>query len=143
MTFPDLSDELKDVLTVVQCHLCKRKILIRRESEYVVCANCKSTILVEKDVINETPPEYSNLTPREFYLLMAKENSFNPYLFPVNSSYYLEPDFEKKLHELKNKDSQQNTTKKQRKIGHDDGYEHLFDQVNKNQMAITNKFMNK
>ena len=56
--------------------------MIRKESQYVICANCKSTLLIEKDVYDIRPPEYYNLTPKEYYLLLAKENSFNPYQFP-------------------------------------------------------------
>ena len=75
--------------------------MVKKESIYVVCSNCKSTILIEKDVIGNVPPEYSNLTANEYFLLLSKERSFNPYLFPRDSPYYLEPDFEKTLKETR------------------------------------------
>lgn len=127
------------MFTIVVCKVCGRKILIRKESEYVICANCKSTLLVEKDALNEIPIEYNNLSANEYYLLLAKENSFNPYLFPVNSEYYLEPNFEKKYAEERKK----NQIKKKERMTHlNDGYDHLMETIRSNEMTITNKFIN-
>ena len=92
----EISDLFGDFITV-QCKECGKKSIIKKESEYVICSNCKSTILVEKDVVGNVPVEYSNLTPKEFYLLLSKEKSFNPYFFPDDSPYHLEPHFEKTL----------------------------------------------
>ena len=78
-----------------------------------------------------------NLTANEYYLLLAKENSFNPYLFPVNSEYYLEPSFEKKYLEEKNK----GTFHKTKRTKYNDGYDHLMETVRENEMKITNKFV--
>ena len=87
--------------------------------------------------MNEIPLEYGNLTANEYYLLLAKENSFNPYLFPVNSEYYLEPSFEKKYLEEKNK----GTFHKTKRTKYNDGYDHLMETVRENEMKITNKFV--
>ena len=61
--------------------------MIRKESQYVICANCKSTLLIEKDVYDIRPPEYYNLTPKEYYLLLAKENSFNPKIHLIHINF--------------------------------------------------------
>ena len=76
-------------------------MILKKESNYAVCSNCKSTILIDKDVVGSVPIEYSNLTSKEYYLLLTKAKSFNPYLYPKGSKYNLEPDFEKKLKETK------------------------------------------
>ena len=39
-----------DFITVA-CKVCGKKSVVKKESIYVVCSNCKSTILIEKDVI--------------------------------------------------------------------------------------------
>ena len=90
----------RDFITVV-CNECGKKLILKKESNYVVCPQCKSTILIDKDVVGNVPLEYSNLTAKEYNLLLTKEMSFNPYLFPKDSKYNLEPDFEKKLKETK------------------------------------------
>ena len=79
----------------------EKKLILKKESNYVVCPQCKSTILIDKDVVGNVPLEYSNLTAKEYNLLLTKEMSFNPYLFPKDSKYNLEPDFEKKLKETR------------------------------------------
>ena len=76
-------------------------MILKKESNYAICSNCKSTILIQKDVVGNVPIEYSNLTAKEYYILLTKEKSFNPYLFPKGSKYNLEPYFEKKLKETK------------------------------------------
>ena len=83
------------------CNECGKKLILKKESNYVVCPQCKSTILIDKDVVGNVPLEYSNLTAKEYNLLLTKEMSFNPYLFPKDSKYNLEPDFEKKLKETR------------------------------------------
>ena len=93
-------DLWRDFITVV-CNECGKKIILKKESNYAVCPKCKSTILIDKDVVGNVPYEYSNLTPKEYNLLLEKEMSFNPYLFPKGSKYNLEPDFEKKLKETR------------------------------------------
>ena len=116
--------------------------MIRKESQYVICANCKSTLLIEKDVYDIRPPEYYNLTPKEYYLLLAKENSFNPYQFPENSEFYLEPEFERKIvdERLKINDNQ----KEYKTFFHpDNGYDHLFQTVRRNEMYVSDKFLYK
>ena len=93
-------DLWRDLITVV-CNECGKKKILKKESNYAVCPKCKSTILIDKDVVGNVPYEYSNLTPKEYNLLLEKEMSFNPYLFPKGSKYNLEPDFEKKLKETR------------------------------------------
>ena len=112
-----------------------------------MCSNCKSTILIEKDVVGSVPPEYSNLTPSEYFLLLSKEKSFNPYLFPKESEYYLEPDFEKKLKETREGifEKENNMTNY---IGNNDGYyekgeEHLYKTVKQNENTIKTKYLYK
>ena len=116
----------------------------------MVCTNCKSTILIEKDVVGNVPPEYSNLTPKEYFLLLSKEKSFNPYLFPKDSKYYLEPDFEKKLKETREGifDNENNNFNENEE---DDYYyrtkekrdEHLYKTVKQNEKAIKTKYLYK
>ena len=93
-------DLWRDFITVI-CNECGKKLILKKESNYVVCPQCKSTILIDKDVVGNVPLEYSNLTAKEYNLLLTKEMSFNPYLFPKDSKYNLEPDFEKKLKETR------------------------------------------
>ena len=116
--------------------------MIRSESQYVICANCKSTLLIEKDVYDIRPLEYSNLTPQEYYLLLAKENSFNPYQMPPDSQYYLEPEFERKLVDERFK-IEENKHEYNTFFHPDNGYDHLFQTVKNNQMFVTDNFLNK
>ena len=83
-------DLWRDFISVV-CNDCGKRLILKKESNYVVCTNCKITILIEKDVVGSVPVEYSNLTPKEYYLLLTKEKSFNPYLFPKDSKYNGKP----------------------------------------------------
>ena len=122
----------------VCCKNCGKMIIVKKESEYVVCSFCKSTIIVERDVLCEVPPEYSNLTPNEYYLLLAKENSFNPYLFPEDSPYYLEPNFEKNIkgHIGEEEENEEYNFK-------ESGDEHLYQTVKKNETNIKTKYLGK
>ena len=80
-------------------------------------------------------------------MLLSKEKSFNPYLFPKDSQYYLEPDFEKKLKETKEGifDDEMNS------YGNDDndyfpkekGEEHLYKTVKQNENTIKTKYLYK
>jgi len=127
---------------MVICKFCNKKILIRKESEYVICANCKNTILVEKDYRYTPPIEYANLTPHEYYLLLAKENSFNPYLFPVNSPFFLEPNFEKNYNQQNFYQQNNNINNKGYKtMKEDNGTDHLYQTVKNNEMNITKRFI--
>jgi hypothetical protein len=116
--------------------------MIRTESQYVICANCKSTLLIEKDVYDIRPPEYYNLTPKEYYLLLAKENAFNPYQMPQDSEYYLEPEFERKLVDERFQ-IEENKREYKTFFDPDNGYDHLFQTVKNNQMYVTDNFLNK
>ena len=74
----ELVDLWNDFITVV-CNECGKKLILKKESNYAVCSNCKSTILIDKDVVGSVPIEYSNLTSKEYYLLLTKAKSFNPF----------------------------------------------------------------
>ena len=125
---------------------------MKKESNYVVCSNCKSTILIEKDVVGNVPIEYSNLTAKEYYLLLSKEKSFNPYLFPKGSKYNLEPDFEKKLKETRigifeneneediNNEVDKNENNNIEYYLNGSGDEHLYQTVNQNENKIKTKY---
>ena len=141
LNYEDLSDDLKNVFTIVICKFCNKKILVRKESEYVICANCKSTLLIEKDYKYSPPIEYANLTPYEYYLLLAKENSFNPYFFPIDSPYFLEPNFEKKINNQEIQHINYNN-KGYKTIKEDNGTDHLYQTVKHNEMNITKQFLN-
>ena len=118
-----------------------RRIFIRKESEYVICANCKSTLIIEKDVFDERPLAYSDITPNEYYLLMVKQNSFNPYLFPKNSEFHLEPEFEKKIKEERHDHDKKQVYYKEYKPS--SKYNHLLDAVNQNEKNIKDQFLKK
>ena len=142
----EIIDVWNDFISVV-CRECGKRSIVKKESIYVVCTKCKSTILIEKDVVGNVPPEYSNLTPSEYFLLLSKEKSFNPYLFPKESEYHLEPDFEKRLKETREGifDTENNNYKY---IGNDDGYhekgeEHLYKTVKENENTIKTKYLYK
>ena len=127
---------------------------MKKESNYVVCSNCKSTILIEKDVVGNVPIEYSNLTAKEYYLLLSKEKSFNPYLFPKGSKYNLEPDFEKKLKETRigifeNENEQDINYEEDNNMDNNNnteyylngnGDEYLYKTVNQNENKIKTKY---
>ena len=139
------------------CNECGKKLIVKKESNYVICTNCKSTILIEKDVVGNVPVEYSNLTPKEYYLLLSKAKSFNPYLYPKGSKYNLEPDFEKKLKETK-VGIFENEDEYEQEINNEDnnnnyninnaleyyldnnGDEHLYQTVNQNENLIRTKY---
>ena len=142
-------DLWRDFITVV-CNECGKKLILKKESNYVVCPKCKSTILIDKDVVGNVPLEYSNLTAKEYNLLLAKEMSFNPYLFPKDSKYNLEPDFEKKLKETRIgifDNENEEDINEDNKINENKGYyldengdEQLFQTVKENDHKIRTKF---
>ena len=144
-------DYWRDFISVI-CNECGKKLILKKESTYVVCTNCKSTILIDKDVVGNVPIEYSNLTPKEYYLLLTKEKSFNPYLFPKGSKYNLEPDFEKKLKETKisifdeeneqeinNNDDNEINNNKEYFLG-ENGDEQLHQTIKENENQIKTKY---
>ena len=142
-------DLWRDFITVV-CNECGKKLILKKESNYVVCPQCKSTILIDKDVVGNVPLEYSNLTAKEYNLLLTKEMSFNPYLFPKDSKYNLEPDFEKKLKETRigifdneneediNEDN--NISENKEYYLDENGDEQLFQTVKENAHKIRTKY---
>ena len=109
--------------------------------------------MIDKDVVGNVPIEYSNLTPKEYYLLLTKEKSFNPYLFPKGSKYNLEPDFEKKLKETKisifdqeneqeinNSDDNEINNNKEYFLG-ENGDEQLYQTIKENENQIKTKYI--
>ena len=142
-------DLWRDFITVV-CNECGKKLILKKESNYVVCPQCKSTILIDKDVVGNVPLEYSNLTAKEYNLLLTKEMSFNPYLFPKDSKYNLEPDFEKKLKETRigifenenEEDINEDYNINENKEHHldENGDEQLFQTVKENAHKIRTKY---
>ena len=111
--------------------------------------------MIEKDVVGNVPVEYSNLTPKEYYLLLSKAKSFNPYLYPKGSKYNLEPDFEKKLKETKvgifenedeneqgvnNEDNNNINNNALEYYLDNNGDEHLYQTVNQNENFIRTKY---
>ena len=144
-------DLWRDFITVV-CNECGKKIILKKESNYAVCPKCKSTILIDKDVVGNVPYEYSNLTPKEYNLLLEKEMSFNPYLFPKGSKYNLEPDFEKKLKETRigifdneneediNDENNNDISKNKEYYLDENGDEQLFQTVKENANKIRTKY---
>ena len=103
--------------------------------------------MIGKDVVGNVPAEYSNLTPNEYFLLLSKEKSFNPYLFPKDSQYHLEPDFEKKLKETKEGifDDEINANEYQDNdyFPKEKGEEHLYRTVKQNEKTIKTKYLYK
>jgi len=144
-------DLWRDFITVV-CKECGKKIILKKESNYAVCPKCKSTILIDKDVVGNVPYEYSNLTPKEYNLLLEKEMSFNPYLFPKGSKYNLEPDFEKKLKETRigifdneneediNDENNNDISENKEYYLDENGDEQLFQTVKENANKIRTKY---
>ena len=143
----EINDIYNDFITV-ECKECGKRSIVKKESIYVICTNCKSTILIGKDVVGNVPPEYSNLTPNEYFLLLSKEKSFNPYLFPKDSQYYLEPDFEKKLKETRegifdNENNNVNEIEDSENRLKESGDEHLYKTVKQNEKTIKTKYLYK
>ena len=75
LTFADLIDELRSFLLLMKCYQCGQKLLIKKDSEFIICSHCKSTILVDKDLCQELGDSIY-LSPEELYLLLKNENSF-------------------------------------------------------------------
>ena len=136
-------DLWRDFITVV-CNECGKKLILKKESNYVVCPQCKSTILIDKDVVGNVPLEYSNLTAKEYNLLLTKEMSFNPYLFPKDSKYNLEPDFEKKLKETRigifENENEEDINENKEYYLDENGDEQLFQTVKENAHKIRTKY---
>ena len=80
---------------------------------------------------------------------MSKEKSFNPYLFPKDSPYHLQPDFEKTLKETRvgifeNEDNYYNNNNEsdENKL-RESGDEHLYKTVKQNEKTIKTKYLYK
>ena len=121
---------------MTNCYECGQKLLIKKGSEFIICSNCKRTIVINQDLCQEIGDSI-NLSPEELYLLLENENSFNPYLIPENLYNFIKENYEKLMKK-----------KKERKFGQINpllysGDEHLFHVVKKNEMNITQKYINK
>lgn len=143
LEYANLPDELKEVFTVIKCIKCKTKIITSKVSDYVVCKNCKSTLIIEKEAINK-PPGFEYMTDMEYFLLLAKLYSFNPYLMPFYSNYYLQPGFEKEAvqsHKTKFTFNEEEFKKRKMARAANDTYSHLIDVINKNEIDIKTKYI--
>jgi hypothetical protein len=78
--------------SIVNCPFCEYQTKTRRESEYIICPNCKNTVLIIKDdtkiPINANP--YT-------YLKYKIGPIFNPYSRDTNNSVHLKRGFEKEI----------------------------------------------
>ena len=120
---------------MTNCSSCGQKLLIKKDSEYVICSHCRSTIVIDKDLCQELEDSI-DLSPEELYLLLEDGNNYNPYLIPENLYNFIKENYEKLLKERK-------------KYKYDEknpllysGDEHLFHVVKQNEMNITQKYIN-
>ena len=120
----------------MNCYECGQKLLIKKDSQYIICSNCKRTIVVNQDLCQEIEDSLY-LSPEELYLLLENQNTFNPYLIPENLYNFIKENYEKLL-----KDKKERKLEKNNLLLHS-GDEHLFHVVKQNQMNITQKYINK
>ena len=120
---------------MTNCSSCGKKLLIKKDSEYVICSHCRSTIVIDKDLCQELEDSI-DLSPEELYLLLEDGNNYNPYLIPENLYNFIKENYEKLLKERK-------------KVKYDEknpllfsGDEHLFHVVKQNEMNIKQKYIN-
>jgi hypothetical protein len=66
----------------------------KKESDYVVCSKCKSTIVINK-IIPFKPNGYPNISAEEYSRIKLGSKAFNPYHFNNASPFHLDPGFEK------------------------------------------------
>ena len=120
---------------MTNCSSCGKKLLIKKDSEYVICSHCRSTIVIDKDLCQELEDSI-DLSPGELYLLLEDGNNYNPYLIPENLYNFIKENYEKLLKERKKeKYDEKNPLLFS-------GDEHLFHVVKQNEMNITQKYIN-
>ncbi len=120
---------------MTNCSSCGQKLLIKKDSEYVICSHCRSTIVIDKDLCQELEDSI-DLSPEELYLLLEDGNNYNPYLIPENLYNFIKENYEKLLKERKkSKYDEKNPLLYS-------GDEHLFHVVKQNEMNITQKYIN-
>ena len=120
---------------MTNCSSCGKKLLIKKDSEYVICSHCRSTIVIDKDLCQELEDSI-DLSPEELYLLLEDGNNYNPYLIPENLYNFIKENYEKLLKERKKeKYDEKNPLLFS-------GDEHLFHVVKQNEMNITQKYIN-
>ena len=85
---------------MTNCSSCGKKLLIKKDSEYVICSHCRSTIVIDKDLCQELEDSI-DLSPEELYLLLENGNNYNPYLIPENLYNFIKENYEKLLKERK------------------------------------------
>jgi len=120
---------------MTNCSSCGQKLLIKKDSEYVICSHCRSTIVIDKDLCQELEDSI-DLSPEELYLLLEDGNNYNPYLIPENLYNFIKENYEKLLKERKKeKYDEKNPLLFS-------GDEHLFHVVKQNEMNITQKYIN-
>ena len=120
---------------MMNCSACGQKLLIKNDSEFVICNHCKSTIVVDKNLCQELGDSI-DLSPEELYLLLENGNNYNPYLIPENLYNFIKENYEKLIKERREKKSEEKNP-----FLHS-GDEHLFQVVKKNEMNITQKYIN-
>lgn len=119
----------------MNCYKCGQKLLIKKDSKFIICSHCKSTIIVDRELCHEFD-ESIYLSPEELYLLLENQNTFNPYLIPENLYNFIKENYEKLIKEKKEKKYDLKNPLLY------SGDEHLFHVVKKNEMNITQKFLN-
>ena len=119
---------------MTNCSSCGKKLLIKKDSEYVICSHCRSTIVIDKDLCQELEDSI-DLSPGELYLLLEDGNNYNPYLIPENLYNFIKENYEKLLKERKKeKYDEKNPLLFS-------GDEHLFHVIKQNEMNITQKYI--
>ena len=134
LNFDDLIQELKSFLVLMNCSECGHKLLFKKKSEFIICSNCKRTIVVDPFSCYEIN-EKIDLTPDELYSLIVDEKKINQKLFSDDLYEFIVKNYkrlfkEKKDYEMKNYPLAYK------------GDEHLYQFVKKNHLNITQKYFN-
>ena len=135
LNFDDLINELKEYLALTYCSLCNHKLLIKKNSEFIICSNCKRTIVVDPFNCYEIN-EKIDLKPDELYSLIINEKNINPNLFTDNLYEFILKNYNRLIKEKKDLDM------KIYPLAYK-GDEHLYSHVKNNQINITQKYFNK
>ena len=128
-------NELRTFLSLTYCYECGHKLLIKKGSEFIICSNCKRTIIINPFSCFEIN-EKIDLTPDELYSLIINEKNINPNLFSDNLYEFILKNYSRIIKE--NDDLKMNNYPLAFK-----GDEHLYHFVKKNQQNITQKYFNK
>ena len=135
LNFDDLINELRNFLTLTYCSDCGHKLLIKKNSEFIICSNCKRTIVVDPSNCFEIN-EKIDLTPDELYSLIMNEKNINPNLFSDNLYDFILKNYSRLIKEKKDFEMKNYPLAFK-------GDEHLYQFVKTNQINITQKYFNK